>query len=95
MPASRCTADVHDVDTLPTALAGCRAAYYLVHSLASKDFERLDAEAASAFGSAAAEAGVEQIVYLGGLGGEYDAALLASAQQAARSRGFWARQACP
>ena len=28
------------------ALDGCRAAYYLVHSLDSKDFERLDAEAA-------------------------------------------------
>ena len=32
--------DVHDPATLPTALAGCRAAYYLVHSLDSKDFEQ-------------------------------------------------------
>jgi uncharacterized protein YbjT (DUF2867 family) len=64
--------DVHDPDTLPAALEGCRAAYYLVHSLDSKDFERLDAEAATAFGRAAAEAGVEQIVYLGGLGSESD-----------------------
>jgi uncharacterized protein YbjT (DUF2867 family) len=64
--------DVHDADSLPAALAGCRAAYYLVHSLDSKDFERLDAEAATSFGRAAAEAGVRQIVYLGGLGSESD-----------------------
>ena len=51
---------------------GCRAAYYLVHSLDSKDFERLDAEAARAFGQAAADAGLEQIIYLGGLGSEDD-----------------------
>ncbi|MBA2465173.1 MAG: NAD(P)H-binding protein, partial [Nocardioidaceae bacterium] len=25
--------DVHDADSLPKALDGCRAAYYLVHSL--------------------------------------------------------------
>ena len=64
--------DVHDASTLPAALAGCSAAYYLVHSLGSADFERLDAEAAKAFGEAAAEAGLEQIVYLGGLGNDSD-----------------------
>ncbi len=62
--------DVHDPGTLDAPLAGCRAAYYLVHSLGSKDFERLDAEAARAFGAAAAAAGVQQIVYLGGLGSD-------------------------
>jgi uncharacterized protein YbjT (DUF2867 family) len=40
--------------------------------LASKDFERLDAEAARAFAEAAAAAGLEQIVYLGGLGSDSD-----------------------
>jgi uncharacterized protein YbjT (DUF2867 family) len=64
--------DVHDSATLPDALAGVDVAYYLVHSLASPDFERLDAEAARAFGEAAAEAGVERIVYLGGLGRDTD-----------------------
>jgi uncharacterized protein YbjT (DUF2867 family) len=64
--------DVHDAGSLSAALEGCRAAYYLVHSLDSKDFQRLDAEAATAFGKAAAAAGVEQIVYLGGLGSEDD-----------------------
>src|SRR4051812_1474144 len=64
--------DVHDPATLDEALAGCKAAYYLVHSLASKDFERLDASGARAFGEAAARAGVERIVYLGGLGRDED-----------------------
>ena len=64
--------DVHDAASLPDALSGCRAAYYLVHSLDSKDFQRLDAEAARAFGRAAADAGVQQIVYLGGLGSDSD-----------------------
>ncbi|MGZ4468743.1 MAG: NAD(P)H-binding protein [Nocardioidaceae bacterium] len=64
--------DVHDPDTLPDALAGCDAAYYLVHSLASPDFRRLDADAAQVFGAAAAEAGLSRIVYLGGLGSDDD-----------------------
>lgn len=64
--------DVHDADSLPEALDGCAAAYYLVHSLDSPEFERLDAEAARAFGKAAAAAGVEQIIYLGGLGSDSD-----------------------
>jgi uncharacterized protein YbjT (DUF2867 family) len=45
----------------------------LVHSLDSRDFARLDAAAARAFGEAAAQAGLEQIVYLGGLGNDADA----------------------
>ena len=60
--------DVGDLDSLRAALAGVRAAYYLVHSLDSDDFEQRDAEAATAFGHAAADAGVRQIIYLGGLG---------------------------
>jgi uncharacterized protein YbjT (DUF2867 family) len=53
-------------------LAGCEAAYYLVHSLGEDDFERRDADAARAFASAATEAGLKQIVYLGGLGDDAD-----------------------
>ena len=64
--------DVTDTASLASALDGCRAAYYLVHALGSKDFERMDADAARAFGSAAAEAGVEQVIYLGGLGSDAD-----------------------
>jgi uncharacterized protein YbjT (DUF2867 family) len=63
-------ADVHDPSTLPQALTGVDVAYYLVHSLDSDDFEEKDARASRAFGEAAAEAGVRQIVYLGGLGAE-------------------------
>lgn len=60
--------DVADPDSLATAMAGCQAAYYLVHSLESADFEDKDAQAARNFGQAAADAGLERIVYLGGLG---------------------------
>ena len=65
--------DVHDPATLGGALAGCEAAYYLVHSLADADFECKDAAAAAAFGHAAARAGLRRIVYLGGLGDDADA----------------------
>ena len=60
--------DVAEPESLRGALDGVSAAYYLIHSLTSDDFVRLDAEAARAFSAAAAEAGLERIVYLGGLG---------------------------
>ncbi len=62
--------DVHDPDSLAEAVAGVDVAVYLVHSLDDDDFERKDADAARAFGAAAAAGGVRQIVYLGGLGSE-------------------------
>ena len=64
--------DVADPASLRPALSGVEAAYYLVHSLATEDFEQRDAEAARAFGRAAADAGLDRIVYLGGLGSEGD-----------------------
>ena len=60
--------DVSEPDSVASVLTGVSAAYYLVHSLASDDFREKDAAAARAFGSAAAVAGVERIIYLGGLG---------------------------
>ncbi len=60
--------DVFEPKTIAKAMRGVDVAYYLVHSLDDKDFERKDAEAATAFGEAAAKAGVRQIIYLGGLG---------------------------
>jgi uncharacterized protein YbjT (DUF2867 family) len=60
--------DVHDATTLTEPLQDVDVAVYLVHSLGDPDFERKDAEAARAFGEAAADAGVRQIVYMGGLG---------------------------
>jgi len=64
--------DVHDAASLDTALAGCDAAYYLVHSLDDADFEDRDADAARTFASAAANSGVSRIVYMGGLGDDAD-----------------------
>ncbi|HEX4832978.1 MAG TPA: NAD(P)H-binding protein [Trebonia sp.] len=64
--------DVQDPATLGPALAGCEAAYYLVHSLQDADFERKDAAGARAFAEAAAGAGLSRIVYLGGLGDDAD-----------------------
>jgi uncharacterized protein YbjT (DUF2867 family) len=55
---------------LAAALAGCRTAYYLVHSMepaVDGHFSGRDRRAAEAFGQAAADAGVDRIVYLGGM----------------------------
>lgn len=65
-------ADVLEPATLPSALAGCDAAYYLVHSLDDEDFEDKDARGAMAFSTAATDAGLSQVVYLGGLGNDAD-----------------------
>ena len=62
--------DIGEPPTLRDALAGVDAAIYLVHSLEHADFEARDAAGARAFGAAAAQAGVRQIVYLGGLGAD-------------------------
>jgi len=64
--------DVHAPVTLDAPMAGCQAAYYLVHSLSDPDFRRKDAAAAAAFGEAAARAGLQRIIYLGGLGDDSD-----------------------
>jgi uncharacterized protein YbjT (DUF2867 family) len=62
--------DVNDPPSLRSALADVDAAYYLVHSLARHDFVERDAAAARSFGVAAADAGLERLIYLGGLGQE-------------------------
>jgi len=67
-PGAPVAGDVNDRGSLMGPLEGVDVAYYLVHSLDDADFERKDAEAARAFASAAAEQGVRQIVYMGGLG---------------------------
>ena len=61
--------DVLDAESLPTAMAGVAVAYYLIHSMGSAgNFEEQDRQAAQNFGAAARIAGVERIIYLGGLG---------------------------
>jgi uncharacterized protein YbjT (DUF2867 family) len=71
-PGEAVGGDVHDRASLSDPLEGVDVAVYLVHSLDDPDFERKDADAARAFGRAAAAAGVRQIVYLGGLGADGD-----------------------
>ena len=64
-------ADVLEPGGLPEALEGAAVAYYLVHSMGrgsgSDDFAERDKVAARNFGEAARSAGVELIIYLGGL----------------------------
>jgi len=57
-------------DGLDRALEGVSSAYYLVHSMEAagdEDFAGRDRRAAERFGAAAQAAGIERIVYLGGL----------------------------
>jgi len=62
--------DCLDAASLPSACAGVHTAYYLVHSMGSTgDFTEQDRIAATNFGRAARAAGVQRIIYLGGLGG--------------------------
>jgi uncharacterized protein YbjT (DUF2867 family) len=63
--------DVLDRASLDRAMEGVEIAYYLVHSMgASGSFEDADREAAMNFGQAAKAAGVERMIYVGGLGRE-------------------------
>ena len=67
----RVAGNVLDRSSLGAALRGVGTAYYLVHSMGSSDpFEEADRDAARNFGAAAKAAGVERIVYLGGLGSD-------------------------
>lgn len=63
-------ADVVSGEGLDEALDGVDVAYYLIHSMGQKgDFAERDRRGAENFGEAAARAGVERVVYLGGLEG--------------------------
>jgi uncharacterized protein YbjT (DUF2867 family) len=62
--------DLANAESIAGSLEGCRAAFYLVHSMTSAGakYAEQDRSFASKFGAAARKAGVERIVYLGGLG---------------------------
>jgi uncharacterized protein YbjT (DUF2867 family) len=63
------TGDLLDRPSLDAALAGVETAYYLVHSMGETgSFEAADRQAARNFAAAAKTAGVQRIIYLGGLG---------------------------
>jgi uncharacterized protein YbjT (DUF2867 family) len=64
------TGDIGDRESLEKALNGVDAAYYLVHSLDSNDFAARDDAGAKNFTAATSAAGIERIVYLGGLGAD-------------------------
>ena len=65
--------DVLDAASLDKALQGVHTAYYLVHLMSgSNDFEKEDRQAAKNFAEAAKKAGVQRIIYLGGLGDDAD-----------------------
>ena len=57
-----------DIESLDTALRGIDVAYYLIHSMESKNFREMDKKSAQNFLDACVRAGVKRIIYLGGLG---------------------------
>jgi len=60
--------DVHDPHSLQAALEGVHTVYYLMQAAASSEFsEQQERWAASGFAEAARAAGVQRIIYLGGL----------------------------
>lgn len=67
-------ADLLNWESLRRALAGVDAAFYLVHSMGGRNLSEIqtfaarDKRAAENFVSAADEAGLERVIYLGGLG---------------------------
>jgi len=65
-------ADASDAESVARVLDGADVAYYLVHSLGAADFVTEDLKAAETTARAAEAAGIEQLVYLGGLGDDSD-----------------------
>jgi len=64
-----CVGDVLDGHSLAKAMVGVRFCYYLIHGMGGgPGFHDRDLEAAKSFGKAALAAGVERVIYLGGLG---------------------------
>ena len=60
--------DVTMPSSLPVALEGVHSAYYLIHNMTyGHGYTSLEMDSARAFASAAEKAGMEHIIYLGGL----------------------------
>ncbi len=80
--------DLAEPGAAERALEGIDVAYYLVHSMTRGEaFRDRDRAMAEAFGTAAKRAGVQRIVYLGGLGdpAEFRSMHLASRQEVGRA----------
>ena len=83
--------DVLDRESLGPALAGCRSAYYLVHSMAggTGSFRDRDLRAAQNFAAAAGEVGLERIISAGwGVG-------TSNRQSTCRAAMKWAKSSGP
>ncbi len=66
-------ADASRPETLPAAMQGAWVAYFFIHSLIdTKEYRERDMVVARDFGYAAKNAGIERIIYLGGLGDPED-----------------------
>ncbi len=64
-----CEGNTFDISSLHQALSGADTAFYLIHSMGSKqNYRDLDKKSAENFRIACRRAGVKRIVYLGGLG---------------------------
>ena len=63
-------ADAASGQGVAAALEQAEVVYYLIHSLGARDFEKQDSAAAQTVAREAGNAGVRQIVYLGGLGAD-------------------------
>ena len=62
------TGNASDYQSTLKALTGIHTAYYLLHSInAGTNFDKIESEMATNFAKAAQEAGVKQIIYLGGI----------------------------
>lgn len=60
--------DLDDPPSVDAALEGCRAAFFLIHRMSDRaDYEDRERRDALQFAEAAERAGVERIVYLGGM----------------------------
>ncbi len=65
-------ADLDDPGSLAPAIAGCEAAYLLSHALGTVNFEEREAAQAEALKAAVEDAGLQQLVFLSGLGRDGD-----------------------
>jgi len=59
--------DLDKPETLKLALSGCNVAVYLVHQIGAPNYPERECAAAEAFAHAAGAAGIERLVYLGGV----------------------------
>jgi uncharacterized protein YbjT (DUF2867 family) len=60
--------DLEEPATVQPALDGCHGAYYLIHGMSDgDDYEEREARSAETFATAAQQAGLQRVVYLGGV----------------------------